>query len=204
MKKKLFLLSISFLMVPLVNAQADILELRIGAGPSFVSPDDFNNGFKALSPDLEMEDLFGYNVDAFANIPGLPFGAGVRFEQSSDDAEARDPSGFLTWDLDVTRYALLLDYRPLDNVAYAGAIASVGTHSADFEVNNNGNVIPIDLKADGLSFTIGAEGGVKLKGWILGAELGYQSMKFKKENTLGVKLDLTGTYGKLLVGRAFF
>jgi hypothetical protein len=129
-----------FVLASASMARAGILEVRAGGGLAFVSPNDFDKGFGALSSGLTMDDLKVINADVFVNVPALPFGAGVRYETSQQDQRAESGGAFVEWDLD------------------------------------------------------------------LGTELGYQVLKYKKPdpNVLDAEIDLSGLYGKVMVGYAFF
>jgi hypothetical protein len=171
-------------------------EVRLALGQNWVSPNDFNATQRALNEDLELETMTGGGVDVLFHPPVLPLMAGLRFERFGEKENSQDtPVGGYMWDVEVSRLSAVAGFRLLDTVVFLGPIATVGYPSGTIQAGG-ANPSENDLDRDGLSYSLGAEGGVVLRKWTLGAELGYESLKFKG-------LDLSGPYARVLVGRRF-
>src|SRR5262245_32850388 len=121
MKRYAFLIA-GLLAASVSSVQADLLELRVGAGLIGSNPDDFEDQVQAISgSNLSADSFNNYNVDLYFNIPG-PLGVGLRQEWMNQDQS----SGGSSWELDVNNLSLLVDLRFMDNVVYLGPIMSVG------------------------------------------------------------------------------
>jgi len=74
------------------------------------------------------------------------------------------------------------------------------------KVNASGEVDLRNVDADQLSFGIGVDGGVYFGRFLLGAEIGYKSLKLEKSGLFQVipSLDMSGYYGRLQVGVGLF
>ncbi|OVE76968.1 hypothetical protein BVX98_03975, partial [bacterium F11] len=143
----------------------------------------------------------------FLNIPILPIGAGLRYEWANQDQSSSLSGNTFDWDLEVKNISLLVDYRIIDMAGvYLGPIVSIGMPSADFELNDAGIKTIEDLDGDNLSYSIAAEAGLRIKRYILGAEAGYQSLEIENPSstTFNPDIDLSGFYGKIMVGVSFF
>ena len=74
------------------SVHAGILEIRVGGGLDFVSPNDLDKNVGAL------DNPTVFNVDAFINVPFLPIGAGLRYETSKQDTRLDLVGSFVEWD----------------------------------------------------------------------------------------------------------
>jgi len=202
--KKIFLVVAMclFISIGVERLNADLLEVRVGAGLNFVDPDDFDKNFEST----DAEDLETYNVDLFVNIPISPINAGFRYETSAQDDSGSSGVNDEKWELDVERFSILVDWRIIDTGIYVGPLASFGVHNGTLKINENGTSADLDLDPDSVSYTLAVEAGVRLKSWIIGGEFGYQNMKLENPSSslFNVETDLSGGYAKVLVGYAFF
>ena len=117
-------------------------------------------------------------------------------------------SGGLEGKLNMTRTALLVNYRLINTILHIGPIFTYGlSHSGglSMKLNNSGVLDYTGSKAT--SYSLGFEVGVKPLIIIpinIGAEAGYQSTKFQgMTDSLGHgsrDVDLTGPYLKLFLG----
>lgn len=171
-------------------------EVRLGFGQNWVSPDDFNKTQEALNPDLKLEAMFGGALDVLFHSPILPLFAGLRYEGYGEQKNAQIPFfGGYTYDINVKRISAVAGLHLLDTIVFLGPLVTVGHHSGTIEAGTT-NMSKADLDREGISYSIGIDGGVNLKKWTIGAEVSYQSVKFKG-------LDLSGLYARLLLGRRF-
>ena len=102
--------------------------------------------------------------------------------------------------------SVLVDWRILNNVVYLGPIVGIGYPTAKVDFNSNRRRAR-PTKSSPLASPVtqpASEAGVKLGLFLIGAETGYSSMKLDKHSTdnsnLQTKVDLSGFYGKLMVG----
>jgi hypothetical protein len=86
-----------------------------------------------------------------------------------------------------------------------GPIVSIGYPWADLHFVGGGANTTNHINGDSLSYGAGLEAGVKLSRFLVGAETGYQSLKFQSSgnSNTGAKVDLSGFYGKVMVGLSF-
>lgn len=203
MKKLLSLMLAVFALSITQDAQAGLIEIRGGAGINTASPDAFEDEVNAASgADLDSDYFDNYFADVYVNFPALPIGVGLRHEwlnqsQSSNGNE---------WDLDATNVSVLVDWRILDNVVYLGPIVGIGYPSAEVDFKTGGVSFSDRIDSGKPSYSIGAEAGVKFAFFLLGAEAGYQSIKlddFQTSSGNNADVDLSGFYGKVLVGVTF-
>jgi hypothetical protein len=203
MKKWSLLIATVFTFSFVQALHADLIELRGGFGINSASPDDFENRANNISgSDLSSDNFDNYNVDVFFNIPVLPIGVGLRHEWLTQDQSSSGSQ----WDLDAKNISLLVDWRLLDNFVYLGPIVSIGFPTADVNFDSGATHITDSIKSEEPSYGIGAEAGVKFSHFLIGAEAGYQSLKFKKIDSPSInsKVDLSGFYGKAMIGVTFF
>lgn len=184
-------------------AHADLIEIRGGVGLNAANPNAFQDKVKAISgSDLKANQFDNYNVDLFVNLPG-PFGVGLRHEWINGDKSSNGSD----WKLKAKNFSVLADWRILDNVVYLGPIVSIGYPNANVKFNSGTIHSSNDVSSGQPSYGIGAEAGVKLAGFLVGAEAGYQSLKLNKvsgaNNNIDAKVDLSGFYGKVMIGLAF-
>ena len=188
-------------------AQADLIELRVGVGLNASDPSALNDQLQREGgSSLDLDSADNFNIDALVNIPLLPIGFGLRYEILSQDKSSVLNGISSSYDLDVKDISLLVNWRIIDTLVYVGPIISIGIPSADFKLSSASENINESLSGDNLSFSLGAEAGVKLKGFILGAEAGYKSLKIEAPSSLTFQPDinLSGFYGKVLVGITIF
>ncbi len=171
------------------QAQA-IVQVRAHYGLQTVNPDQVSS-FPAFSK------LSGYGGDLIISPPLFPLAFGVRYEQMS--AEESNSYGKITMDLN--RTSALLAYRLIDTLIFAGAIGTYGlNHGGEQKLDVTGvGITKVKNDVSG-SYSIGVEGGVKLIGFILGAEVGYLGLNITSSSA---KQKLDGVYTKLHLGYDF-
>ncbi len=181
-----------------VGARAGLLEVRAGVGMNAADPKDLNT---AINNGLDNDSIDNYNLDVYFNIPAIPLGVGLRNEWLKGEASF----GSDMWDIDANNLTVLVDWRLIDSVVYVGPLVTIGAPFGDILANSGGNSDKSTLKMDQLSYGIAAEAGIKIGSLILGAEAGYQSVKLKAgSGSSQVDVDLSGVYGKAMVGVSFF
>lgn len=182
MKKHILVLFLS--VFAFSQAQA-IVELRAGYG--IQTPADSEQNGQTL------KSMAGFNVDAIVELPMVPFGFGLRYENLGSKISIPTIG-----DVDATfeRTSLLVNYRIIDLLVYAGLIGSLGFQN-NLKVETPGSTTELDTS---LTYSVGAEAGVSLGLIMLGAELGYIGAKLKDNTNEG---DLSGVYAKALVGVGF-
>lgn len=186
MKKQI--LAIFLPLIFAANAHA-LFELRAGYGINTPSETNLTNG-------STLSTMAGFNLDAILEVPMLPFGLGLRYESMGADVE-QPGSSFST---DMTRMALLINYRIIDLFAYFGVIGTVGFAN---DVTVNGTPAG-DLSYDAdMTYSIGVEGGVSLGMMMVGAELGYNMAKYENTNNTPAEVPFDGIYAKAIVGVGF-
>ena len=203
MKLRKLLVSAFAISAGFASAQAGILEIRGGAGLTAANPDAFEDRVKSVSGGgLSTDEFESFNADVFLNLPVLPIGLGVRHEWLNDDQS----SGGSNYDLDVKNLSVLVDLRIIDTRFYVGPIVSLGYPWAELDFNSGTTSVKDQIKADRISYSAGLEAGVILGRFLVGAEAGYQSVKLKKPDSpvLQANIDLSGFYGKALLGLTFF
>jgi hypothetical protein len=181
--KKYILTSILTLLF-VTQAQA-LFELRAGYGVN--TPADKDYGVSTLST------MTGFNLDAIAELPMIPFGIGLRYESMGLDLQTAG-TDFTT---DMKRTSLIVNYRFIDFFTYLGVIGTIG-FTNDVDVKYPGNTVKYDSN---LTYSAGLEGGVSLGLVMIGGELGYLSANFKSSALSD--LDLSGVYAKAIVGVGF-
>lgn len=198
MKKNLgwFVLSLAVFGGTAVRAES-LLEIRGGAGIVASDPKAFNEAVKNDFGDgLDSGDFSNYNVDVFFNIPVLPIGVGIRQEWLNDS----QGNGVDDWEIDVKNLSLLVDLRLLDNdLFYVGPIMAIGYPSGDLKISGGKS----NLDKSQISYSLAGEAGLKLGRFILAAEAGYSSLELEHEDS-STKVDLSGFYGKAMVGIGLF
>lgn len=181
-----------------VTARAGLLEIRAGVGMNAADPKDLNT---AINSGLDNDSIDNYNLDVYVNLPAIPIGVGLRNEWLKGEASF----GADAWDIDANNLTVLVDWRIIDSVVYVGPLVTIGAPFGDILANSGGNSDKATLKMDQLSYGIAAEAGIKFGSLILGAEAGYQSVKLKAgSGSSQVDVDLSGVYGKAMVGISFF
>ncbi|XGC80153.1 hypothetical protein ACES2L_12555 [Bdellovibrio bacteriovorus] len=134
-------------------------------------------------------------------VPLVP-GIGLRYESMGLSAS----SSGIEIDAAYTRTALLFNWRPIDTLLYFGPIFSYGiSHTTSLKAVENGTT-RVDYSADSsTSYSAGLEGGFRLTGFQVGAEIGYLDFKWKDAkdktgNAATQDINMSGTYTKIVVG----
>jgi hypothetical protein len=180
-----------------------IIEVRASYGVDTTSPADLNNNATANGVPT-VGALTGFGIDAIVSPPLFPLGFGLRYESIGQTATVGANSAGVNY----TRVSALIDYRVIDTLIFLGAIGSLGlthTNSVNFNVNGNSQNYTGGSTS---SYSVGIEGGAKLLGFMAGAEVGYQSyvntgLTNANGSALNGKLDLSGSYAKVLIGFGF-
>ena len=186
------------LIIPTIAVGENLIELRVGGFITATDPTGLNDKLNELG--LESGSMSGFNVDVFVNIPLLPIGAGLRYEKSSQDQSTSSDKNF---ELDVKNISLLVDWRIFDNsLFYAGPLLTLGYPTGTFKLNNVDALNTVDIDPDQLSIAIAIEGGIRISSFILGAELGYSSVKLEPPGLfeLTPEVNMSGFFGRLQLG----
>jgi hypothetical protein len=201
-RKKSLLIAVALLGIG--TAHAGILEIRGGAGITSANADDFDDQAKAANNNgIDANDFRTYNADIFINIPNFPVGFGVRHEWLN----LSEGSGGSDLDLKATNLSLLVDLRVIDTpLFYVGPIVSIGHPSAKVDFKSGNVSMNHHINGNDVSYGGGLEAGVYLGAFLVGAEAGYQNIKFEGSNSQGNHADFgaSGFYGKGMVGLTFF
>ena len=177
--KKIF---ICLLLLAPLSSQA-LFEVRAGYGTTTMDEDTYLGS--------SVDDMKGYNLDVIFEPPILTdMGFGLRYEKMTFDIG--------TTEAELERISAIINYRFIDFVTYLGVIGTVGL-SNDFQTTTAG--VTTDDYDPTLNFSVGVEGGVSLGLIQIGAEVG----KFfgEVEDAGSPDLDISGLYGKVLVGFGF-
>lgn len=146
---------------------------------------------------------YGLGIDAIVTLP-MPLvpGFGLRYENMG----LKVGSGGLDFESQFTRTALVLNWRPLDSLIYAGPIFTYGlSHSTELKAIESGTT-KANFSSDSVtSYSLGIEGGVKLIGISVGAEVGYMNFKWndahdKTGNAQNQDINMSGPYTKFILG----
>ncbi|MBL0059266.1 MAG: outer membrane beta-barrel protein [Elusimicrobia bacterium] len=193
MKKMGVLLALSLVVLGGFSARAEsLIELRAGAGLVGSNPDDLNDKLQGSGMDFSSVD--NYNLDVFFNLPLI--GLGVRNEWLNDKQSGSGQD----LEINVNNLTLLADLRLLDNdLFYIGPIVGIGYPWGD--IKGSGGKVSLDKSQ--FSYSLAGEAGVKLGRFILAAEAGYSSLVLDTEDDTA-KVDLSGFYGKVMVGIGIF
>lgn len=146
---------------------------------------------------------YGLGIDGIVTLPlVLAPGVGLRYE----NMESSTTKSGLDYNATFTRTALLINWRPIDNLIYAGPIFTYGlSHSAKMKVTEFGVLKSNYSTGSATSYSLGMEVGVKLIGFSIGAELGYQDFRWNDAqdstgNAPSQDINMSGTYGKFILG----
>lgn len=175
----------------------------------------FTYGALASSPDLTQiytgtgtlpstVPNYGVGGDLLVFIPLTGIGLGVRYENLGITATANGISAKST----ATRTAAVLAYRLIDTILHIGPIFTYGiSHNSGFSLDDNSAGLHYSWAANSTSsYSAGLEANVSLLGFLAGAEVGYESMKWNgMSDSTGTSaktpnLDMSGSYGKVYVG----
>ncbi len=191
---KLYLLLLVFGFVFVTGPAHALIELR-GHIAAHQTNIDVGEGFP------EIKALPGFGADVLVDLPLVPFGFGLRYEQLG--AKAKDSTLNTELEVKTTRTSVLINKRFVDTLLFLGVIGSIGlSQKATVDLAIGSNKASFDAENDGLNYTIGVEGGGKLLGLMVGGELGYAINKFKDDSGVDGP-DMGGTYVKLMLGFGF-
>lgn len=184
------LFSALFFILPLNQEAKAIVQIRAHYGLQASSPDQVS-AFPAITK------LSGLGGDLIISPPLFPLAFGLRYEMM----KAEESNSYGKISLDLTRTSGLVSYRLIDTLIFVGAIGTVGiSHGGETKLDITGvgtTTIKNDVSG---SYSIGVEGGVKLVGFIIGAEAGYLGLKTTNS---GAKQTLDGVYTKVHLGYDF-
>jgi hypothetical protein len=181
-----------------VSVAQDFIELRFGASITGTDPSELNEQIKSLG--LDAGSISGFNLDVYVNIPLLPIGAGLRYEWSNQDQSTSSNDSF---ELDVRNISLFVDWRIIDNALfYVGPLLTLGYPSGAFKLIEEGIENTADIDPDQISYALAVEGGIRISMFIIGAELGYTSVKLKPPGFFEVtpQVDMSGFFARLQLG----
>jgi hypothetical protein len=188
------------------QVQAGLLELRGGVGLNAANPHSLEDRVNAVNGEnLDVKNFDNYNADIFVNLPVIPIGIGLRQEW----IRQKQSSGGDSLDLNAKNLSVLVDWRILNNIVYLGPIVSIGYPSANVDFHSSSSGDTSDKVTSGRpSYSVGAEAGVKLGFLLVGAEAGYSAVKLNNHSSdnpnVKADVDLSGAYGKLMVGVSLF
>lgn len=171
----------------------------------------FNNDFQTATsgfPAAKAPATLG--GDVLFVVPVMGLAVGLRHEIFQD---VKGSGSVADTKLSGSRTSLLGGYRFIDTVGFLGALAHIGvSQKASYDLTIAGADYPTTGDV-GPSYGLGVEGGAKLSGFLVGAELGYTVFKINKfkDNTGGsftvsgkeASMDLSGTYLRFMLGFAF-
>lgn len=194
--KKIGLLSLCLLFIS--QPSMALFEVRAGYGILSSKPDlsNFYGGSVPAAPNA------GLTFDAIATIPLVGIGGGLRYENMKISADNSN----LDLENQLTRTSLILNYRLINTLIYLGPIMTYGlSHSNSIRLSSGGSDLSKISSNNVSSYSIGIEAGASLLGFLVGAELGTMSMKYKdaKDSIITTQsgdLDMSGTYAKIFVG----
>ncbi len=144
----------------------------------------------------------GIGFDAIFIVPVIGIGGGIRYENLGFNTS----SGGLEYKSQATRTSVIVNWRLINTLMYLGPIATVGmSHTNNIKWTEGSSAT--DFSPDTTSsYSVGLEAGVHLLGFLVGAEAGYQNMKWNKVKdstgtfTATPDLDMSGSYMKVILG----
>ncbi len=175
-----------FLIVPF-SAQAS-LETRVGYGL---------NTFDDKYTGLELTDAKTMSADVILKLESFyGLGLGVRYETMSFDFNLNSS---MVSEGEMTRLALLANYRFVDTTYYAGVLGTAGVQntfeSVSYSVTNTDYIAKNNV-------SLGFEAGIQLGIFTLGAEGG--KLFAIVENPGSPDMSLNSVYAKVFIGLSFF
>ena len=186
-----------------INSAHALVEARLsygllGSKPDLASVYKGTTAVPAIVPNL------GLGVDAIFVVPIIGLGGGLRYENLGFTAS----SNGLEYKSQITRTSLIVNFRLINTIMYLGPIATLGlSHSNNIKWTDSNTGLSADLSPDSAgSYSVGLEAGIGLLGFIIGAEAGYQNLKWNSlKDSKGVitstpDLDMSGTYAKIMFG----
>lgn len=145
---------------------------------------------------------YGLGADAIVSPPLFPLGVGIRYESMGLNVS----SSGIEFNANYARTAVLVNYRLINTLLFLGPIFSYGlSHSGTIKAVQNGTDTARMSSDKITSYSAGLEAGVKLIGFHLGAEVGYQDFRWKNAhdelgNVADQNINMSGTYAKVLLG----
>lgn len=191
-----------------------LVTLLIGFNAHALFEAKLTYGFLASKPDLakmyggsselpSIAPTYGVGGDVLFQIPLFPFGLGLRYENMGLKASA----GTVEFNAKNTRTAAIIDYRLIDTLLYVGPIFTYGlSHNASIGVKESGTEISSFTSNKVSSYSIGLEAGAHLVGFLIGAEVGTETLMMKSAtDSKGVisgsqDINMSGSYAKILFG----
>ncbi len=179
-----------------------IMEVRLTYS-SLLSKPEIDKIYNGTTKEPPPTPAHGIGTDILMDFEsGL--GVGMRYENLSGKSKGRG----LQFESEMTRTALLLNWRFINTQTYFGPVLSFGfSHSSERIIVTENAVVISDLTADKpQSYSAGLEIGTKLGGFRLGTEAGY--MVYQWEDLSGYegsikavdRLDMSGPYVKAIIG----
>lgn len=147
----------------------------------------------------------GLGADVLVFIPLTGWGFGIRQENlgitvSGNSVEAKSTAN---------RTAAMASYRFINTLLHLGVNFTYGlSHSNSMEITDGNNKLKWEPDSAS-SYTAGVEAGVGLGLFVLGGEMGYESLKWNKmkdstgTSTQTPDIDMTGIYTKVYLGFGF-
>lgn len=200
--KHLFLSLLTLMVVTVLAPQAHaIVEARLTYG-GLVSNPDFGKLYSGTTSVPSVAPNYGMGFDGLIFIPLSGLGFGVRYENLGAAAS----SSGLEFKSTANRTSAVFAYRFINTLIHLGPIFTYGlSHSGGMAVSEGAT--KYDWQAGSVSsYSAGLEAGVGLGLFILGAEVGYQSLKWSKmedknsTSTSTPDIDMSGTYTKVFLG----
>lgn len=168
----------------------------LGSKPDLASIYNGSSEVPAVAPNA------GIGFDAIFIVPVVGIGGGLRYENMGFNTSV----GSLEYKSQVTRTSLIVNYRLINTLVYLGPIATMGLSHSNNVKWTEGSTTANFTPDSATSYSVGLEAGVGLLGFILGAEAGYQNMKWTKVTdssgtfTGTPDLDMSGSYVKVILG----
>lgn len=192
---------ISLLVLFFAQPSMALFEVRAGYGILSSKPDltGFYTGTSSNVPTAAPNA--GLTLDAVVTIPLVGLGAGLRMENMNIKYE----SDVMTIQNQLTRNALIVNYRLINTLVYLGPIFTYGlSHTNKIKMSSGGSDIS-NISSDKVSsYSIGLEGGASLLGLMVGAEAGTMTMNYKDAtDSITAKvhdLNMSGNYVKVFLG----
>lgn len=196
--KSLFILILAF-----SGPAWSLVEVKMTYSGLFSEPDKekIYNGTASMP---QSKPNYGLGADVIFDLPLAGFGIGMRYENLG----LKYKGNGLKVESELSRTALLMNWRWIDTLMYFGPVVSVGfSHSGgSISVVDNTSFITDVEAEEQMSYSAGFELGTKLIGFRLGFEAGYMGYELKDlSGTSGSitsigKLDMSGPYAKLVLG----
>ncbi|MEY4617576.1 MAG: hypothetical protein RJB66_2536 [Pseudomonadota bacterium] len=193
--------AISLLVLFFAQPSMALFEVRAGYGVLASKPDltGYYSGASSNVPSAAPNA--GLTLDAVFTIPLVGLGAGLRMENMN----IKYDSDALSVQNQLTRNALIVNYRLINTLIYLGPIFTYGiNHTNKIKMSSGGTDIS-DISSNKVSsYTLGLEAGASLLGLMVGAEAGTMMMNYKNahDGITGITrdLDMSGNYLKVFVG----